>query len=170
MYIKVEMVDSNRLHSFFPLIKDYKPEPVSYECQWSGDWQPVPGCAIEVDVSYSGTSLNLADGKGADRQKDAYACQALCRARNNTYFRWVSPEFNHTLYPNAVPFSCFCKNEITARKMKPGSISGAANNCSSGEIGKLGGLIIIKDNETYPCQFKSRALKKFRICRMNLCL
>ena len=110
--------------SFFP-IKDYKADPVSYECQWSGDWSPIPGCAIEVDISYSGINLNQADAKGADRQKDAHACQALCRSRNNTYFKWVSPEFNQTLDPSAVPFSCFCKNDITARKMKPGSISGA---------------------------------------------
>ena len=123
------MIDSKQSYIPISLIIDYKPDPVSYHCQWSGDWSPIPGCAIEVDISYSGTNLNQADAKGADRQKDAHACQALCRSRNNTYFKWVSPEFNHTLDPSAVPFSCFCKNDITARKIKPGSISGAATRC-----------------------------------------
>ena len=123
------MTDSKQSSPPISLIVDYKPDPVSYQCQWNGDWSPVPGCAIEVDVSYSGTNLNEADGKGADRQKDAHACQALCRARNNNYFKWFSPEFDYTLYPKAVPFSCFCKNEITARQMIPGSISGAAKEC-----------------------------------------
>ena len=147
---KVNQCGNDRLKTiftpYFPYhIIDYKPDPVSYQCQWNGDWSPIPGCAIEVDISYSGANLNQADAKGADRQKDAHACQALCRSRNNTYFKWVSPEFNQTLDPSAVPFSCFCKNNITARRMKPGSVSGAAKDCTqSGEIGKLDALGIKK--------------------------
>ena len=57
---------------------------ISYDCQWSGEWSPVPGCAIEVDVNYEGDNLNGGDvrARGSDRQPDAHACQAFCRASN----------------------------------------------------------------------------------------
>ena len=109
-----------------PFLTVDKPEPVSYECQWSGDWSPVPGCAIEVDVNYLGGNLNTGDAQGAHRQKDAYACQAFCRSRSNKYFKWYSPEFNTTI---EAPFSCFCKDKVTGRNMRTGIISGASSNC-----------------------------------------
>ena len=110
------------------------PEPeeaVSYECQWSGDWSPIPGCAIEVDVNYAGLNLNQATAKEADRQPDAHACQAFCRASNARYFKWVSPELNITSdqFTNSVHFACFCKSNITARLSTHGVISGAASDC-----------------------------------------
>ena len=60
------------------------PEAISYDCQWSGDWSPVPGCAIEADVDYEGDNLNGGPvlARGSDRQPDAHACQAFCRASN----------------------------------------------------------------------------------------
>ena len=110
----------------FPCLPADKPEPVSYECQWSGDWSPVPGCAIEVDVNYLGSNLYMGNANGALRQKDAYACQAFCRSRGNKYFKWYSPEYNTSIVP---PFACYCKDEVTGRRMRTGIISGAASNC-----------------------------------------
>ena len=86
----------------------------------------MPGCAIEVDVNYLGSNLNNGDARQGHRQKDAHACQAFCRSRNNKYFKWYSPEFNTTI---EAPFSCFCKDKVTGRNMRTGIISGAASNC-----------------------------------------
>ena len=114
---------------------DTAPDPVSYECQWSGEWSPVPGCAIEVDVDYQGSNLNSGgNARGADRQPSAHACQAFCRANYSApYFKWVSPEGdfnpNHTRYNNRYPFSCYCKSEVIARVSTRGIISGAASDC-----------------------------------------
>ena len=59
------------------------PEPVTYECKWSGEWSPIPGCAIETDVDYKGRNLNSNTARDADRQPDAHTCQAFCRASGN---------------------------------------------------------------------------------------